>query len=292
MVEQRAVAVRRGGHAVEQIRELRHLIGVDLRDFDDLFRLLLVVRDRMVRIGHADLRERHAAELAAQHERNDARQVRLVRQHLQVAHQLHMIVEAVGHAGRMVDDRQLARALFFGAGNPALDVTDRVEIFHELHAVAGANRSAQALRFRDHRVEHAAILADARAPRLRRGAAAVPEQPLEDDARVAFGRERRVRAAPGDGVGIRTREADVAGARGLARFDSELERGELRVLSRFVRQDLVDRDAGVDTSVRNRVLAFACAPPGRPAMGTQARLLSTDSRLRCGASDASVGVSS
>ena len=45
-------------------------------------------------------------------------------------------------------------------------------------------------------------------------------------------------------------------------------------------------------SVRKRVLAFACAPPGRPGVGTQARLLSTSRSSRNGASGASVGVSS
>src|SRR6185295_885810 len=49
---------------------------------------------------------------------------------------------------------------------------------------------------------------------------------------------------------------------------------------------------GGDTSVRNRVLAFAWAPPGRPGVGTQANPLTTRSWSRYGASALNVGVSS
>ena len=49
---------------------------------------------------------------------------------------------------------------------------------------------------------------------------------------------------------------------------------------------------GGDTSVRKRVLAFACAPPGRPGVGVLFRPLNTSICSRNGASAASVGVSS
>ena len=49
---------------------------------------------------------------------------------------------------------------------------------------------------------------------------------------------------------------------------------------------------GGETSVRKRVLALACAPPGRPGVGTHAIWLSTSTSFRCGASGLSVGVSS
>ena len=53
-----------------------------------------------------------------------------------------------------------------------------------------------------------------------------------------------------------------------------------------------DSLVGGDTSVRNRVDALACVPPGRPAIGTQLRLLSTSSWFRNGASGAIVGMNS
>src|SRR5678815_4293444 len=49
---------------------------------------------------------------------------------------------------------------------------------------------------------------------------------------------------------------------------------------------------GGEMSVRKRVLAFACAPPGRPGDGTHARLLRTMRSWRNGASGASVDGSS
>src|SRR5207244_5248439 len=49
---------------------------------------------------------------------------------------------------------------------------------------------------------------------------------------------------------------------------------------------------GGETSVRKRVLAFACAPPGRPGVGTHARLLRTRSWSRYGASELRVGENS
>ena len=49
---------------------------------------------------------------------------------------------------------------------------------------------------------------------------------------------------------------------------------------------------GGETSVRNLVLAFACAPPGRPGVGTHSSPLSTSTCSRNGASALNVGVSS
>ena len=48
---------------------------------------------------------------------------------------------------------------------------------------------------------------------------------------------------------------------------------------------------GGEMSVRNRVLAFACAPPGRPGVGVQFSPLSTWKCSRNGSSALSVGVS-
>ena len=82
----------------------------------------------MVRVGHADLRIGARAHLAAEHERAHARQVGLEGQHLQVEHQLGVLLERGRDAGRPLDDRQLARALLLGLLNAPLDVADRVEV--------------------------------------------------------------------------------------------------------------------------------------------------------------------
>ena len=62
-----------------------------------------MVRDRMMRIGHTDLRIGAAAELAADHERHDARDVALIGEQLQVEHQLGMLLEGLRHAGRSIE---------------------------------------------------------------------------------------------------------------------------------------------------------------------------------------------
>ena len=145
---------------LEQIRELRHVVGVDLRHLRDLLRLLLVMRDRVMRVRHADLRIGHAAELAAEHERDDARQVALIREHLQVAHQLDVIVVRRRDAGRVIDDRQLLVALLLGPLDAPLDVANRIEILDR--ASARSLCAERALQLRDllaHRIEHAALLA-------------------------------------------------------------------------------------------------------------------------------------
>jgi hypothetical protein len=61
------------------------------------------------------------------------RQVGLIGQHLQIAHQLHVIVEV---AGMPAGDRcgQLARALLLGLLDAPLDVANGVEVFDDLHA--------------------------------------------------------------------------------------------------------------------------------------------------------------
>jgi hypothetical protein len=98
VIEQRAVSVGRRLQALEVIRELLDVIRVDLRDLLDLRQLSGIVRDRMMRIGHADLRVGHAAVLATHHEGDDARQIALIGQHLQVDHQPHVRFPVGGNA--------------------------------------------------------------------------------------------------------------------------------------------------------------------------------------------------
>ena len=63
-----------------------------------------------MRIRHADLRVRSAAELAPEHERDDARQVGLVREHLQVEHQPARAPRRMsGMPGRLVDATAVPR---------------------------------------------------------------------------------------------------------------------------------------------------------------------------------------
>ncbi len=211
-----------------------------------------MVRDRMVRVRHADLWIRHAAELAPEHERDHARQVGLIREDLQVAHQPHVLIVGGGNAGRMIDAGQFLAALLLGFLNPPFDVANRVEILDQLHAVALPERALQARDFVANGVEQAAVLPDAPLTHPWIGAAAVAEQPFEDGARIVLGRQRRARSEPGDRVGVGARKPHVARAGGLARFDRHLQRPELRERAHLPGQDLVHRDAGVEPGLAGR----------------------------------------
>ena len=113
----------------------------------------------------------------------------------------------------------------------------------------------RALQVRDllaDRVEHAPLLAQPRQPRLRIRAGAVAEQALEHDARVVLRRQRRVLALPADRVRVGAGEPGVAGACRLAGLDRQLERRQLRLLARLLREDLIHRDAGVEPGLARR----------------------------------------
>ena len=103
MVEQRAVAFRRGLQLLQEVGEQRHVERVDLGHLRDLLRIVAVVRERMVRIGHADLGIGARAGFARQLEGDDAGDVALQRQHLQVEHQPGVVGVGGRHAHRAVE---------------------------------------------------------------------------------------------------------------------------------------------------------------------------------------------
>src|SRR5580765_5547499 len=117
------------------------------------------MRQRMVRLGHADLRVRPRALLLADHERDDTREVRLERQQLQVEHQREMILEYRRRALRLLDRRQLEVPLLLGFLNTALDVADRFGVLVDLRLVARPELLLEAGELRGDRVEDALVLA-------------------------------------------------------------------------------------------------------------------------------------
>ena len=252
MIQQRAVAVRGRVQFLEQPGEHLHVIRIDLCDLRDLLGLLLMVRYRVMRVGHANLRVGHAAVLVSHHERDDPREVALKRQHLQIEHQIQMIFPARRDARGMIDERQLLIALRLGNLDALFDVANGVEVFGELRPIALRKNPLKARHFLADRIEHAALLAQPRAPRLWIRAGAVAEQALEDHTRVVLGGQRRVLTLPADGVRVRTREPGVAGARRLAGLDGELERRHLRQLACFLGEDLIHRNAGIEPGLTQR----------------------------------------
>ena len=136
VVEHHAVALRHRRQLLDQVRELLEVVLVDLVQPLELRCLVLMVRQRMVRVRDADLRIRAAADFAREHEGADAGQVGLVGQRQQVHHQLGVLAVVARHADRLIDDRQLPGALLLGHLDAPLGVADRLEVLVELHLVA------------------------------------------------------------------------------------------------------------------------------------------------------------
>ncbi len=88
-----------------------------------------------MRIGHADLRIGPHAAFAPHHHRDDARQVGLERDDLQVEHQLDVVGVEHRDAGRLVDGRIEPGQILLRLLDAPLDLADRREIFVELPLV-------------------------------------------------------------------------------------------------------------------------------------------------------------
>ena len=135
------------------------------------------MRERVVRIGNADLVVGAVARLARELERHDARDVALHRQHLQVEHQPRVIGVRGRHARGPIEVRhRRVRRLLLGLLNASLDLAHRVEILTHPRAILRPERPLQPRDVVRHRVEQAGSAAQARAAdrrrcRLRRTAA-------------------------------------------------------------------------------------------------------------------------
>ena len=104
-----------------------------------------MVRERVVRIGHADLGVGAVAGLARELERDDAGDVALQRQHLQVEHQPRVVGVGGRHAHRAIEIRQrIVRRLGLGLLNAALDLADGVEVLADPGAIGRAELLLQA----------------------------------------------------------------------------------------------------------------------------------------------------
>src|SRR5262249_15066709 len=124
VIEQRAVAVRRRTQLRQILREQLRVVAVDLRHLRDELGDVVVMRQRVVRLGHADLRIRPRALLLADHERDHPRQVRLERQELQVEHDREVIFEHGRCALRLLERWQLELALLLGTRDAPFDVAN------------------------------------------------------------------------------------------------------------------------------------------------------------------------
>ena len=210
MVEQRPVAVRRLAQLLQIVGEQLDVVRLNRRALLELRRIVLVMRQVMVRLVDAQLRIRPTGLFAPVHERNHACQVGLVGQKLQIVEQRHVSVECVRNARGPVDVRHLLRTLFLGLLDPPLHVAQRRQVVVHLRAVCGAERPLELPHTIEHRVENAPVLAEAGRAHASVGAVGRAEQPLEHDARVVFRHQGQRRREPGQRAAVRTAVAHVA----------------------------------------------------------------------------------
>ena len=150
--------------------------AVDLRNLLALLRLVLVVRDGVVRVRDADGGIRPVAQLAADQEGDHACDVGLPGEELQVEHQIDVLLEGVGDTE---GHREVGRRLQVAPLRPldaALHVPDRVEVLRHPARVGRTDGPLQAGGVAEHRIEDAAVLLQAwraarpACPRSRTGA--------------------------------------------------------------------------------------------------------------------------
>ena len=247
VIEQGAVAVRRGFQPIEEAREQPQVVGVDLGLLGHLLGDAVVVRHRVMPVRDADLRIGERAELAGHHERRDARHVPLIGERHELEHQLDVLFPVLRHADRHRRRlEQMIGALALGLLDAPLDFADVLHVLAELGAIPRPEAALEIGHALSHRVEDARVLREARLPRGGRRAVAA-EHPLEDDARVDLHRERLRRRPPRDGAHVRA-EVIARAAAEVARviLGGELHRRERRVLSDLRRDDLIDRRAEMD----------------------------------------------
>src|SRR5216684_1096750 len=180
MIEQRTVAILSGLKLIEEIGEQRHVKRIDLRHFRELLGIAAVVRQRMMRLGNADLGISSRAGFASELKRDDPGDVSLQSQHLQVEHQARVVRISGRYAEGAVQIEARIGRLGLRLLNAALHFANRVEILTDLVAVAGPELPLKARDIFAYPIEKAGVFAQLH-PAICR-AAALAEQPLENDA--------------------------------------------------------------------------------------------------------------
>ena len=244
VVEHAAVAV---GRRLQRGDELGELLDVELVQpgvLGDLLRLAAVVRQLVVALGDPQRRVGLVAALAAHHQREDAREVGLIRHGGDVEEQADVLLEGFGHAERRVE-RHVRAVLLLGPLDAALDLADVVEIVPQPGAVARAQAALQLVGVLADGVQDAAVLAHPRGPLF--AGAGPAEEPLERHARVHLSRQRRRRARPGQRVGIGAAVVGAAGADEAGEvLDRQLDRRERRVLADLLGDHLIGGGPEID----------------------------------------------
>ncbi|MNC86962.1 hypothetical protein D3C83_26530 [compost metagenome] len=152
------------------------------------------MRQVVERVADAGLRKDRAAQLAGDHQRGDAGDVRLQRDDLQVHHQLQMFLERGRHADRQLRQREVGARGRLGALDATLDLAYILEVLRQPPPIRRRKILLQRRDLSGHRIEQAPRFLAPRAP-LGVGRADA-EELLEHEPRVAEHRQRFGRRFP------------------------------------------------------------------------------------------------
>src|SRR5262244_729606 len=112
------------------------MVLVDLCDLRYLYRIVAVMTDGVVRVRDADIRIGTIALLASELERDDARDVGLKGQNLEVEHELRVVGERRGDAYRPLEvGRLVVRHSLLAPLDLAFDLTYALEILIQTRAI-------------------------------------------------------------------------------------------------------------------------------------------------------------
>ena len=105
VVQERPLAVGCIAQARQEVAVQLQVVRIELGLLLELLQLVLMMREAMVLLGHADLRERPDAELAPHHEGGNAREIRLQGQDVEVEHQRGVVAELGRNADWLLNRR-------------------------------------------------------------------------------------------------------------------------------------------------------------------------------------------
>src|SRR6266850_2540728 len=260
VIQNVAVAVGSIPQFLAEVRQILDVIPVDPGVVGLIRRDIAVVRRSMPWTIPAACREVGGTEVAAQHQRGDAGDVRLERHRDQVVHDLEVGIVVCRYA-EWDFERRAGGFRFAGyVLNSPFDLTNVLEIVFELDLIARRDALLQASNLAGDGIENTTgpLSVDDTLVRAR----AVSEQALESHAGIDFCRKRGRRCRPRDGVRVTATVTPVAVA-GIVTgiLDTELNGRQQRVLAVLVRDYLVDRDTQIRT---DRI-------PSRAGAGQQVR---------------------
>ena len=258
VIQQGPFAFPQAGHLFHHVGELGDVEGGDRGDFGDLAWLIIVVGLRVVLVLEAKLRigdpVGRGANISA-----DAGGVRLERQHIEVAHHLHILTAFVSLGNFDLDGRGIGSVAFtgtdagrlqgrlflavFDGGNAAFHGAHAVQIFIQFVLVVPGQLPAQVPRAAEDQIQHLAV------QRVRLGEVpgltGLSKKPVEHAAGIGFGR---------DGLGGRAEAA----VRIIPLIESlliflvrlghrgQFQRRQGRQPAHVVGRDLIRRDGNVD----------------------------------------------